>query len=300
MIERKLTIFRMAAELGNFTEAATALSMTQPNVTRQIAQLELELGTALFERDGRRVNLTDAGKVLLEESGQLIASAENIVGKVHCAAAGIKRYRIGATMTAGGYVLPALLVAFMHKHPDCNLDIHLGNTVEISEMLKKHLLDLALIEGPFDGNCFLASLLLRDELRFVGVPGSFSGREFCPADYLKSGKRFILRESGSGTRHHFNEYLRLHNLPLPSDSAVVEANSFETIKRMVRDGFGITCISELAVRDELNTGVLESVAAADGPLRRDMNFIYLPTGKIKFAESFINFCRRKVAAPPKN
>ncbi|MFA7231323.1 MAG: LysR family transcriptional regulator [Victivallaceae bacterium] len=294
MIERKLTIFCMAAELKHFTEAATALNMTQPNVTRQIAQLERELGTALFERDGRQVKLTAAGKVLLEESNLLIAAAENIAGKVRCAAAGIKRYRIGATMTAGGYVLPSLLTAFMHEYPDCNLSIHIANTAEIADMLEKHLLDLALIEGPFDSNCFFSSLLLRDELKFVGAPGSLSGREFCLADYLKSGERFILRESGSGTRHHFDEYLQQHNLPLPPESTVVEANSFDTIKHMARSGFGITCISELAVRDELDAGTLESTVAVEGPLSRDMNFIYLPTGKLKFAERFINFCRRKV------
>ncbi len=295
MIERKLMIFRMAAELGNFTEAAVALGMTQPNVTRQVAQLEKELGVELFIREGRGIKLTPGGKMLLGETEQLIAAATMVVGKVRSAAAGIKRYRIGATMTAGGYVLPTLLTLFMREHPESHLDVQIGNTADISEMLKKHLLDMALIEGPFDGNCFFSTRLLRDELKVVSAPGCFSGKEFRLAEYLKAGGRFILRENGSGTRYYFNEYLQTHNLPPPQDANVVEANDFETIKRMVRDGFGITVISELAIVDELAAGSLESFAATEGGLRREMNFIYLPTERLKFIEQFIAFCRHRIS-----
>ncbi len=293
MIERKILIFRMAAELGNFTEAAAALNMTQPNVTRQISLLEQRLGTALFERDGRKVILTPAGKTLLEETGRLVSASELIAGKVRSVAQGIKQFRLGATLTAGGYVLPGVLAAFMDSHPDHRLDLHVANTVEIADMLKKHLLDMALIEGPFDGNCFFSSLLLRDELKVVGHPEMLN-QPFSMADYLKNGGRFILRETGSGTRHYFYEYLRSNNLPQPQENNVVEANNFETIKGMIREKFGITVISELAIRDELTTGYLSACTATEGPIKREMNFIYMPSGKIKFIEQFIAYAKSHV------
>ena len=83
MIDRKLNIFRMAAVLNNFTEAAAALGMTQPNVTQQIAQLERELGHTLFERDGRQVHLTPAGRTLLQESEKLLNEAEQLIRMIH-------------------------------------------------------------------------------------------------------------------------------------------------------------------------------------------------------------------------
>ncbi len=293
MIERKILIFRMAAELGNFTEAAAALNMTQPNVTRQISLLEQQLGTALFERDGRKVILTPAGKTLLEETGRLVSASDLIAGKVRSVAHGMKQFRVGATLTAGGYVLPGILAAFMRSHPDHRLDLDVANTVEIADMLQKHLLDMALIEGPFDGNCFFSSLLLKDELKVVGHPELLE-QPFSIADYLKNGGRFILREAGSGTRHYFYEYLRNNNLPQPLEKNIVEANNFETIKGMVREKFGITVISELAVCDELTAGYLSACTAIEGPVKREMNFIYMPSGKLKFIEQFIAFAKSHI------
>jgi DNA-binding transcriptional LysR family regulator len=290
MIERKLLIFQMAAELESFSEAATALKMTQPNVTQQISRLEKELNTALFKRDGRRVLLTVAGKTLLNESRMLIDAAEQVTGKVRGAAAGIRSYRIGATLTAGGYVLPDILTKFMQSAPRCHLDLHIDNTRNISEMLQKHLLDIALIEGPFDGNSFFSCSLLRDELKIVGSPKYFAD-QFSLSDYLKSGGKFILREIGSGTRYYFHQFLQEHNLPAPSNANIIEANNFEAIKRMVRNGFGLTVISELAVRDELAAKTLIARTALEGKIQREMNFIYLPTGKLKFIDQFIAFCR---------
>ena len=172
MIDKKLKIFQMAATLNNFTEAATALGMTQPNVTRQIYLLEQELGTPLFERDGRRVSLTPAGKALMKETERLLADAEQLRKTVRCAAEGIRHYRIGGTLTAGGFLLPDCIAAYMKSHPDCNLELRVGNTREIEELLNTHCLDVALVEGPFDRNCFFAETFLEDELIPVFAPGS--------------------------------------------------------------------------------------------------------------------------------
>lgn len=291
MIDRKLNIFRMAAVLNNFTEAAAALGMTQPNVTQQIAQLERELGHTLFERDGRQVHLTPAGRTLLQESEKLLNEAEQLICKIHNAASEIRQYRLGATMTAGGYVLPKLLAQYMRKHPEVNLDLHIANTNEIADMLKKHRLDMALVEGPFDKKCFFYEPLLEDELVAVGAPG-FAEKELSLADYLEKGKRLILRETGSGTRWHFDCFRQEHNLPPPRRRCILEISGFDAIKQLVRSGFGISVMSELAIQDELAAGTLSKARFMEGPIRRSINFIYMPNENLKFAEDFISFCRK--------
>ena len=292
MIDKKLKIFHTAATLNNFTEAAAVLGMTQPNVTRQIFLLEQELETPLFERDGRRVYPTPAGIALLKETERLLADAEHLRKTVRCAAEGIRHYRIGGTLTAGGFLLPDCIAAYMESHPYCSLELHVGNTREIEELLNTHRLDAALVEGPFDRNRFFAEPFLEDELVPVFSPG-FCETRFPLQHYLETGNRLVLREAGSGTRYYFDRFLEENKLPRPHSDSIVEVNSFDALKRFVRRGLGISVISTLAVIDELASGLLDAGRFTEGRIFRQMNFTYTATENLKFAEDFIAFCRRR-------
>ncbi|MDD2479344.1 MAG: LysR family transcriptional regulator [Victivallaceae bacterium] len=293
MLDKKLEIFHMAATLKHFSEAAEALGMTQPNVTQQVAVLEKELNIALFDRSLRQLELTPAGEALLNECDYLFAEVAEIKRKLYNASGGIRHYKTGGTMTAGGYLLPEYAVAYMKANPLHNLCIHIANTREVSELLKSRSLDVALVEGPFDRNLFLSNKLTDDELVPVAAPGAVA-KEFSLTEYLHDGGRFILRESGSGTRHYFDLFLKKNGLPQPTEDNVVEVNSFDAIKYLVRKGYGITVISELAVVDEIKSGYLVKSRFTEGAIARSMNFIYLPNENVKFAERFITFCKSKI------
>ena len=293
LVDRKLKIFHLASVLHNFTETAAALGMSQPNVTQQIAQLEAELGTPLFERDGRRLRLTPGGRALQAECESLLAAEDQLIRQVQYAASAIRHYRLGATMTAGGYVLPEYLAAYSELHPRCNLSLYIANTDEIADRLKKHQLDLALVEGPFDRNYFFAEPWVQDELVAAGQPG-FAAAEFSLAEAIAAGRRLILREPGSGTRYCFDRFLAERGLPAPDIRAVQEVNGFEALKQLVKLGFGFTVISELAIREELAAGTLAAARFTEGRLLRTMHFIYMPHENLKFAERFIAFCRRRL------
>lgn len=295
MLDRKLEIFRMAATLNHFSDAAAALGMTQPNVTSQIARLEEELGVRLFERDGRRVRLTAAGRALLEESETLLEDAAAVLRKVRNAAGSIQEYRIGATMTAGGYLLPEAVAAYMRSFPREKLELFIANTDEIAGLLKVRRLDLGLVEGPFDSGIFMSERLLEDEMFAVAAPGSVP-ENFSLREYLSRGGRFVLREPGSGTRFHFDRFLAEHGLPEPSAECTIIANSFDAIKHLVRAGYGITVISEHAVHDELASGTLVASRFSEGRIRRGIDFIYPNYANLQFAGRFIPFCRRRIAA----
>lgn len=293
MIDRKLEIFRMAATLRNFTEAAAALGMSQPNVTHQLARLEESLGVKLFLRDGRRVVLTAAGRMLADRCEELFADSEKIIRAVQSCAVGVRHFNIGGTLTAGGYVLPALIAAFMRENEHYSLDLKVANTRRIEDALTARKLDVAMVEGPFEPNYFLSEPYFEDELVPVFSPGACPP-EFSLARYIESGRRLILRETGSGTRYYFDRFLQAQGMPPPDLSSIQEVNSFDALKLFVRQGFGITVISRLAIRDELAAGLLQCGRFAEGPILRKLNFIYLPDQNLKFAEKFIAFCRKQV------
>lgn len=293
MIDRKLEIFRMAAMVGNFTEAAAALGMSQPNVTHQLARLEKELGVRLFLRDGRNVLLTPAGKELSASCGQLFADSEKIIRAVRCAEARQSYHRLGGTMTAGGYLLPGLIASYMAAHPGEALDLKIGNTREISEQLAARELDVALVEGPFEQNCFLSESCCDDELVPVFAPG-FCPREISLKEYLDEGKTIVLRETGSGTRYYFDRFLTEHGIVPPKQREFFEVNSFDALKLLVRNKLGITVISRMAVQDELAAGHLECGRFTEGTIRRKLHFLYLPDADHRFVGAFIRFCRGKL------
>lgn len=290
VIDKKLRIFRMAATLMNFSETAEALEMTQPNVTQQIAALENEFGTPLFVRNGRRLVLTAAGAALKAECSLLFDTASELHRRVRNAADAVRRYRIGATMTAGGYVLPELFASYLEKHPQVRLSLRVENTDEVAEKLKYRQLDLGLVEGPFDAQFFLSEELLRDELVPVAAPG-FLPPDFSLEEYIRGGGHFVLRESGSGTRYWFDRFLRQRNLPLPSDDNMMISNSFDAIKLLVRRGRTLTVISPLATADEVKHGELAISRFTEGKIVRSLNFIYTPGADLAFCEDFIRFCR---------
>ncbi len=292
MIDRKLEIFRMAATLRNFTETAAALGMSQPNVTHQLARLEKSLGVKLFLRDGRRVVLTAAGKMLAARCEELFADSEKIIRAVQAAAVGVRHFSVGGTLTAGGYLLPALITAFMRQNDHCSLDLKIANTRGIEDALTARKLDVALVEGPFKQNYFLSEPYFEDELIPVFQPGACPP-EFSLAEYIESGKRLILREIGSGTRYYLDRFLQVQGLPQPDRSNILEVDSFDALKLFVRQGFGITVISRLAVRDELAAGALQCGRFSEGTIQRQLNFIYLPEQNLAFAEKFIAFCRKQ-------
>ncbi len=288
LLNGRLRIFQMAASLRHFSEAASALGMSQPNVTQQMAALERELNVSLFDRAQRQLALTPAGEALLAECDHLFAETRDIERRIRNASGGIQHRLLGGTMTAGGYLLPELAAVYMSRTPSCKVGIRVGNTSEISELLKTRSLDLALVEGPFDRGHFLSKRFCEDTLYPVAAPGTLPER-FSLAEYLHDGGRFVLREAGSGTRWYFDLFLKKNNLPAPPASSLLEVNSFDAIKNLVRGGHGITVISELAVRDEVAAGQLSQLHFQEGEIKRGIDFIYTATDT-RFAEAFIRFC----------
>jgi len=291
MIERSLRIFRTAAAVLNFTEAAELLGMSQPNVTQQLAKLERDLGTMLFLRTGRSVELTPEGKVLKEECEKLFSMESGILRKLRDAAKGRRSYTLGGTVTAGSFLLIGMIAAYRRENPGCALHLEVGDASGLLLRLEAGELDLILTEDEYDRGHFLFEPYCSDELIPVSAPGLVKKKNYSLADGIRRGDRFIFDGFDSPAYRTFRRYLILRRLPEPDGSQVTAVNSIDAVKQLAQSGSGIAVLSSLAVENELRAGWLSGGVFAEGPMRRSVDFVYSPAGRQDFIGSFIRFCR---------
>lgn len=293
MLDKRLKIFQMVCELNSFSGAAASLGMSQPNATQQLKKLEEDLGVTLFERDTRHIRLTEAGKLLQKELRPLTAVSDHLERTLAGLKDGIQNYAIGGTLTAGNFVLPDLMGFFMRKNEKIHLHLHVENTTSIAEKVQQHFLDLGLVEGPFNRNLFLYQKLMNDELMAAGHP-NYIGKRFSLREYLSDGGKLILREQGSGTRYHFDQFCMRRKINVPQ-SSILTVESFEAIKQMVILRSGVTVISPLACKLEIKQSLLRCIPMEEGPIQREFNFIYNASEHLPFVEQFIRFSLKTVS-----
>src|SRR5712691_11344374 len=143
-----LKTFVTVAELRHFARAASACNLSQPAVSHQIAQLEADVGAKLFNRAPRRVSLTVAAEVMLEEARRVLASVDRARERMQEVASGaVGRIRLGATSTPGLYLLPSLLAEYRATFPAYDLQFQVASADEIGERVIRNDLDMAVIAG---------------------------------------------------------------------------------------------------------------------------------------------------------
>src|SRR5438477_8921050 len=145
----KLRIFVAVARAGHFTRAADLLHLSQPSVSQQIALLEAALGTALFRRQPRRLQLTAAGEALLPYAEQLLALAGEATEAARVAAGLSDRtLRLGVGHILATYLLPDLLRRYQAAYPHHRVRITIGNTGELLAAVAQETVELALVGLP--------------------------------------------------------------------------------------------------------------------------------------------------------
>ena len=290
MIERSLKVFRTAAAVCNFTEVAAMCGMTQPNVTKQIANLERRLGVTLFQRTGRSVRLTPAGEVLRDECEHLFAMEADIMRKLRSANERKRSYFVGGTATAGSFLLIGMSAVYQKEHPNRSLHLKIERPDALHGMLAAGELALALTDAPYDRAFFLSEPYCMDRLTPVFAPGYLKRKTFSLGDYISGGGTFILDESGG--RAELERFVREHGLPEIDPAKITEVCSLDAVKILVRAGGGISVLSELAAENEVKAGVLRSGAFSEGEILRRVDFIYTADGDQKFINEFIRFSRK--------
>jgi DNA-binding transcriptional LysR family regulator len=256
----QLRIFIAVAEREHVTQAATALNLTQSAVSAAIAALEERHAVRLFDRVGRRIMLTYAGRLFVSEARSVLArseQAERVLGDL----AGLRRGKLGlaASQTVANYWLPALMQRFHAAYPDFELSLVTGNTTEVAQMVRAATVDLGFIEGDIrDANLWIRELP-GDELALVVAPNhDWAQSPPCAAPEL-SAASWVLRERGSGTRAACETALAGYGIGMGDVDVALELPSNEAVRAAVEAGAGVTILSTLVVSSSIAAGRLVRV-----------------------------------------
>lgn len=301
MTIHQLRVFLTVARHQSYSRAAEELHLTQPAVSAQVRELERSLDATFFERVGRSIVLSEAGKELLayaERICALIDEARLVMEELD----GLKRGRIAlaAVSTAGAYVLPSLLGAFRMRHPGISISLEVTNRATVQHRLLHNEVDLIVMGRPPEGVPHVAEPFLSDELVVVSAPSHpLAKTKRIPVDRLAK-EVFIAREVGSGTRLNADEFFRQKNVKL---SVGLELGDNSAVKEAVAAGLGIALLSRHALRMELALRRLIVLDVQGLPLRRQWYVVHREDKRLSRAaiafKAFLLTSAESVLASPK-
>jgi len=288
---RDLEVFLAVAKNLNFSRAGEEIHLSQPSVSVRISRLEDELQARLFEKIGKRIVLTEAGRILEPYARRVVTSLTD-------SRRAIEEYRgleqgslkIGASTTPGMYVVPKVIARFKRRHPKIAVSLSIKNTRQVEEDILKNEFDLGFVGGHLISDEIETVPWRTDELVLVLPCGHPLTRkkQVRPGELAK--QIFINREQGSATRAVVERHARLLNLCF--DSAL-ELGNPEAVKQVIKDGLGIAFLSRFAVEAELTTKSLAALKVQGLDLNRELRIIFRKGQHLnRAASAFIEMAQR--------
>lgn len=268
----QLLVFTTVVEKKNFSRAAETLNLTQPAVSQQIHSLEDYYQVKLFERNNKRVELTQAGELLYPYAMQILRLHQEAYQSISDLLELVTgKLTIGASLTIGEYILPRLLAHFTKQYPDVEIAVTIGNTESIADSALTNRIDIGLVEGPVNPANLISTPFLEDELILI-VPSNhrFASQSEVEVADLEN-EIFIVREAGSGTRFALTEILHsLHIRPRRE----IQFGSTQAIKEAVEFGLGVSIISKWSIQKELKLKTLSALRIRNHPLTREFSILW--------------------------
>ncbi|NYT82860.1 LysR family transcriptional regulator [Alcaligenaceae bacterium] len=255
---KQLNALYITANAGSVTEAAKILHVTQPTVTLQIKQLEEAAGLPLFEKLGRGIVLTEAGRILTQHASRIIAQWHDASQDLEALRTKAQQtLRIGAIQTVE-YLLPPLLIAFSEQDPSAKIELRIGQRDEVVKLLRERSVDMIILEDDTVDDEFDYQVFADHPMAFIASPqhalshdGSFTLKEV-----VNSG--LIVRETGASTRRVVEGIFKSHGTPFQFKS---EFSSNVAIKRMVEANLAVGFVSLHACKVEIERHLIVPISS---------------------------------------
>jgi DNA-binding transcriptional LysR family regulator len=250
----------------NYTRAAEEVFLTQPAVSRQVRQLEEELGVRLFEQIGKSLHLTDAGETLAVEAEKLLGAMERTAEVVRSHRSAERgSVRIGASTTPGFYLLPDLLGRFHRRYPKVVLHYTVENSLRIEQKIVRNELDLGFVGAHLSSGELELKPLVEDEIVCFASPSHHlaKARRIDPSSLVE--EMWVIREKGSATRRLFEDWLSSRRGAIRK---TIELGCPEACKALVRAGIGLSFMSIHGLRSEFRARRLVRVPVTGLSLKR--------------------------------
>jgi len=247
--------FVYVIHFNSFNKAAEALFLSQPSVTARIKSLERELDARLFEREGKQFTLTEKGKQFLPYAQQILQSYKKGIQYLQNKQTP-HELRIGCTLAASSYMIPAILPILKRKRPDIRIKLVTASSELIVKQLLNKEVDLGFVRHV--SHPLIDSVpFYEDQIGlFVHPKHSFAGREHVTVEEV-SKQPLIYVECGS------LDWMRFHRLFESLDrppAMEYEIDNLETAKKLVLLGMGIGFLPWLSVNKEIRENLLVPVA----------------------------------------
>lgn len=259
MTLEQLRAFVAVAEKEHLTRGAEVLRATESTIRAAIGNLESAHGARLFDRNGRRIRLTESGRIFLTYAKRLVAGADAAEVVLKDLGASPKgAVCLGASHTIASYWLPVRLVAFRKAFPDVEVHVRLGNTGQVAEWVTEGAVQIGLIEGPVSESNFVEVIIGVDQLCLVVASGhEWSCAGHAELDLLSA--EWVLRERGSSTRSEFENVLRVRGIDPSALNVSMELPSNEAVREAVEAGAGAGVLSEFVVERSFRLGSLRRI-----------------------------------------
>lgn len=283
-------IFYEVARCGNISRAAKELYISQPAISKAIGKLEESLGTRLFLRNSRGVQLTPEGNVLFQHVAAAFDSlsrGEKELKRIYDFHIG--QLKIGVSNTLCKYVLLPYLKSFVEKYPHVNITIESQSTAHTLEMLEARKIDIGLVAEPRARRGLNFTPVMEIHDGFVCTPAYMENltlREGPAPDIFKTGNIMLLDRSNM-SRKHLDTYLSDRDIEV---NQLLEVTDMALLIEFARIGLGIACVILDFVSDDLKNGTLMEVPL-DAPIpRRVIGFACPPQDQSQTLREFLAFC----------
>lgn len=289
MTLRHMKIFCSVCENNsNLTKAAESLNMTQPAVSLAIKELEQYYGVILFDRIGKRLHLTEAGREFLEYANHissLFSGMETMLRNWD--SFGI--IRVGASITIGSQLLPDYVRTFSSIHPNIEVKVNVAPSDILETKILAGELDVALVEGIIHSKSIISEEYMQDHLCVIcAAGGRYKNGECISIDEFRKEK-ILLREKGSGTREVFD-------LVTGNAGFVVEpsweAMSTAALINAVVNGLGLAVLPYRMILGPLGQGLINIIKVEKLDFTRTLHIIYHKDKLLSSAaREFLDICR---------
>jgi DNA-binding transcriptional LysR family regulator len=265
--------FIYVALTGSFSKAGEMLFLTQPTISSRIKSLENDIGYSLFERSGKNVALNEAGKTFLPFAKQILQGMQEGKLSVHRSTVTTEgELQLSSVMSVANYFLPSVVKEFNQKYPKVKLGIHTRHSHQVLDMVLHHEVPIG-IARSIDHPEIKSIRLIQDDMVLVVYPNHPFSRKTIISIADVANEPLILFNRGSLDRTLIHSVFDKNKL---EPNVVMEVDSIEAAKQMVKQEIGLAILSRLTLNEEINHGYLKTIEISDMPqIQRDVDLIFL-------------------------
>lgn len=283
-------IFYRVAQIGNISKASKILYVSQPAVSKAISKLEEQLGTMLFKRTPKGVELTDDGQLMYSHLKTAFSAIEN--GEKELSenlSHGLGKVKLGASAAICRHLLVPYLEKFIAENPRIRIQISCQSSVDTIRLIENGELDIGLIARPAENDALeFIDVAKLEDIFVASAPylKSICGSENLSGEEILSKANVMLLDEHNTSRMYIDEYLQSNGIRV---SRIMEVTNMDLLIDYAKIGMGVSCVIEKFAEKYLSDGRLIKIPLKNKIPARDAVFAYKPSSlSERTVSAFIN------------